>query len=156
MFIQANGIAFHVQVSGPERAPALLLLHSLGTSLHVWDDQEAALARRFRVIRPDLRGHGLTTVPPGPYTIDAMALDVLAIMDKLGIAVAHVGGLSIGGMGAQSLSAQAPERVGGLILCDTAMAIPPAEMWRGRPPHPPPHGAQPPPPRAPAAGAAPA
>ena len=132
MFVQANGIPFHVQVAGPEQAPVLLLLHSLGTSLHVWDDQAAALAGTFRVVRPDLRGHGLTAVPPGPYTIDAMARDVLAIMDALGIAVAHVGGLSIGGMVAQSLAAQAPERVGSLILCDTAMAIPPAEMWRER------------------------
>jgi 3-oxoadipate enol-lactonase/4-carboxymuconolactone decarboxylase len=132
MFIQANGITVHVQVSGPERAPVLLLLHSLGTNLHVWDDQEAALAGRFRIVRPDLRGHGLTAVPPGPYTIDAMAHDVLAIMDALGIAAAHVGGLSIGGMVAQSLAAQAPDRVASLILCDTAMVIPPAEMWRDR------------------------
>jgi 3-oxoadipate enol-lactonase / 4-carboxymuconolactone decarboxylase len=132
MFIEANGIPFHVQVSGPERAPVLLLLHSLGTSLHVWDDQATALAGRYRLVRPDLRGHGLTAVPRGPYTIDAMAQDVLAIMDALGIIAAHVGGLSIGGMVAQSLAAQAPDRVASLILCDTAMAIPPAEMWRER------------------------
>src|ERR1700688_4950472 len=132
MFIQASGNTFHVQVSGPKDAPVLLLLHSLGTSLHVWDDQEAALAERYRVVRPDLRGHGLTAAPPGPYTIDVMAQDVLAIMDALGIAAAHVGGLSIGGMGAQTLAARAPDRVASLILCDTAMAIPPAEMWRER------------------------
>ncbi|MBV8654101.1 MAG: 3-oxoadipate enol-lactonase [Alphaproteobacteria bacterium] len=132
MFIEAGGITFHVQVSGSKDAPVLLLLHSLGTNLHVWDDQEAVLAGRFRVVRPDLRGHGLTAVPPGPYTIDAMAQDVLAIMDALGVAAAHVGGLSIGGMVAQSLAAQAPDRVASLILCDTAMMILPAEMWRER------------------------
>jgi 3-oxoadipate enol-lactonase/4-carboxymuconolactone decarboxylase len=132
MFVEANGLPVHVQVSGPERAPVLLLLHSLGTSLHVWDEQAAALAARFRVVRPDLRGHGLTAVPPGPYTIETMARDVLAVLDALGIARAHVGGLSIGGLVAQALAAEAPERVASLILCDTAMAIPPAEMWRER------------------------
>ena len=58
MFIQANGITVHVQVSGPERAPVLLLLHSLGTNLHMWDQQVAAFTQRFRLVRYDRRGHG--------------------------------------------------------------------------------------------------
>jgi 3-oxoadipate enol-lactonase/4-carboxymuconolactone decarboxylase len=132
MFVDAKGLAVHVQLEGPEGAPVVLLLHSLGTSLHVWDDQAKALARHFRVVRPDLRGHGLTAVPPGPYSIAEMARDVLAVMDAIGVGSAHVAGLSIGGMVAQSLAAQAPERVASLILCDTAMAIAPPEMWRER------------------------
>ena len=65
MFVQAGDLVAHVQAEGPADAPVLVLLHSLGTSLHVWDAQAAALAGRFRVVRPDLRGHGLTSVPPG-------------------------------------------------------------------------------------------
>ncbi len=132
MFIVADGLDVHVQIEGPKDAPALLLLHSLGTSLHVWDAQAAALAEHFRVIRPDLRGHGLTAVTNGPYSIAGMARDVLAVLDALGIGRAHVGGLSIGGLIAQSLAAQAPERVLSLILCDTALAIPPAANWHER------------------------
>jgi 3-oxoadipate enol-lactonase/4-carboxymuconolactone decarboxylase len=132
MFIGVGDLNVHVQVDGPPGAPALLLLHSLGTSLHVWDDQARALANSFRVIRPDLRGHGLTTVTTGPYSIEGMAKDMLGVLNALGVEVAHVAGLSIGGMIAQSLAFQAQERVFSLILCDTALAIPPADGWHQR------------------------
>jgi 3-oxoadipate enol-lactonase / 4-carboxymuconolactone decarboxylase len=132
MFLRIGELDIHVQIDGPPGAPVLLLLHSLGTNLHVWDGQVAALARQFRVVRPDLRGHGLTTVTPGPYTIDGLARDALALLDALQVKTAHVAGLSIGGMIAQSLAAQAPQRVASLILCDTAMAIGPADLWRQR------------------------
>lgn len=132
MFVSAADLTVHVDVAGNEGAPPLLLLHSLGTTLHVWDAQPAALARHFRVIRPDLRGHGLTSVTPGPYTIEGMARDALAVLDALGVKRAHVAGLSIGGLIAQSMAAQAPERVMSLVLCDTAMAIPPAQTWHER------------------------
>ena len=65
MFIEVGGLATHVEVEGPQHGEAVLLLHSLGTNLHVWDPQAAALARTHRVIRPDLRGHGLTEAPGG-------------------------------------------------------------------------------------------
>jgi 3-oxoadipate enol-lactonase/4-carboxymuconolactone decarboxylase len=132
VFLQAGDITTHVRIDGPPGATPLILLHSLGTSQAVWDEQAAALAAGLRVIRPDLRGHGLTEVTKGPYTIAQLARDVLAVMDELGITRAHVGGLSIGGMVAQSLAAQAPERVLSLILCDTALAIPPANLWAER------------------------
>ena len=132
MFLTANTLAMHVQVDGPAQAPPLLLLHSLGTSLHVWDATARALAGPFRVIRPDLRGHGLTQVTPGPYSIPGMAADVLALLDTMGVDQLHVAGLSIGGLIAQSIAHQAPGRVSSLILCDTALAIPPPQPWRDR------------------------
>ena len=132
MFVRAGNLNVHVQVDGPRTGPALLLLHSLGTALEVWDAQADVLAATTFVIRPDLRGHGLTEVTPGPYTIGGMAQDTLALVDALGIDAAHVAGLSIGGMIAQAMAAVAPQRVKSLILCDTAMAIPPAQMWRER------------------------
>ncbi|MBV9539144.1 MAG: 3-oxoadipate enol-lactonase [Acidisphaera sp.] len=132
MFVHVGDLDVHVQVSGPSGAPALLLLHSLGTNLHVWDAQAEALSERFRVVRPDMRGHGLTSVTAGPYEIAGLARDALAVLDMLGIARAHVAGISIGGMIAQALAAEAPGRVLSLILCDTAMAIPPPELWRER------------------------
>ncbi len=132
MFIHANGLDIHVQQSGPAGAPPLLLLHSLGTNLHVWDEQADALSNSFRVIRMDLRGHGLTTVTEIRTTIALLAQDALAVLEALGIKHAHVAGVSIGGLIAQSIAAQAPDLVASLILCDTAMAIPPPDGWHDR------------------------
>jgi 3-oxoadipate enol-lactonase len=132
MQLDLPGLTMHLRADGPQDAPPLLLLHSLGTDGRVWQPQAEALAGRFRVLRPDLRGHGLTDVPTGPYTIEGMARDVLAALDALGIDRLPVVGLSIGGMVAQSLAHQAPGRVAALVLCDTALAIPPASLWRER------------------------
>jgi 3-oxoadipate enol-lactonase len=132
MFVRAGDLDMHVQLAGPRDAPALVLLHSIGTNLHVWDGPAELLASRHRLIRVDMRGHGLTTVTQGATTITAMADDVLAALDALGIDDAHLAGLSLGGMVAQALAAQAPERVLSLIAVDTAMAIPPPELWHQR------------------------
>ena len=132
MFIKIRGMTAHVQQSGPPGAPALVLLHSLGANLHVWDDQAAALSASLRVIRFDMRGQGLSSVTPGPYTIEGLADDVLAVMDALGVAQAHIAGLSIGGLIAQGVAHRAPDRVMSLVLCDTALAIPPANLWQER------------------------
>ena len=132
MFLSLPGLNSHVRVEGPPGAPALLMLHSLGTDFRVWDLEAGSLARSFRVIRPDMRGHGLTEVTPGPYRIDGLARDALAVLDALGVGRAHVAGLSIGGLIAQSLAAQAPGRVESLLLADTALAIPPPSFWQER------------------------
>jgi 3-oxoadipate enol-lactonase len=132
MKLDLPGLAMHLRADGPQDAPPLLMLHSLGTDGGVWQPQAEALSDRFRVLRPDLRGHGLTDVTPGPYTIAGLAADVLRALDALGIDQLPVAGLSIGGMIAQSLAHQAPGRVAALVLCDTALAMPPAAMWRER------------------------
>jgi 3-oxoadipate enol-lactonase/4-carboxymuconolactone decarboxylase len=131
-FIDVRGIATHLAVEGPPGAPAILLVHSLGSSLRLWDAQAEALARGHRVVRFDLRGHGLTEVGAGPCTIEDLADDALAVLDACGIAAAHVCGVSIGGLVAQAVAARAPTRVRSVILCDTALALPPPEMWRQR------------------------
>jgi 3-oxoadipate enol-lactonase / 4-carboxymuconolactone decarboxylase len=132
MFCQLGDITVHAQVEGPTSGEPVLLLHSLGTTLQMWDPQAAALARRFRVIRPDMRGHGLTEAPPGPYTMEMLARDALALLDALGVRRAHVGGVSIGGRIAMAMAALAPERVISLMLCDTALEFGPPEIWQQR------------------------
>lgn len=132
MFLRIHDVTLHVEMAGPADAQPLLLLHSLGTEARVWEPQTVALADRFRIIRPDLRGHGLSGTTPGPGSIARFAEDARAVLDALGVARAHVGGISIGGMVAQALAAAAPERVASLILADTAMAIPPPAFWRER------------------------
>ncbi|MBL6081073.1 4-carboxymuconolactone decarboxylase [Belnapia sp. T18] len=132
MFIQLDDIAVHAEVSGPASGAPVLLLHSLGTSLHMWDPQAEALARRHRVIRMDMRGHGLTEATPGPYTMDRLVKDALALLQALGIGAAHVGGVSIGGHIALRMAAQAPERVLSVMACDTAMDFGGPANWQGR------------------------
>ncbi len=132
MIVNTNGLDVHVQIEGPPGAAPVLLLHSLGTTHHVWDAQAEVLARSFRVIRPNMRGHGLSEVATGPYTIQQLAADALGVLSALGIESAHVGGISIGGMIAQAMAHAAPGRVRSLMLVDTAMAIPPAENWLQR------------------------
>ena len=132
MFIALGGMAVHVQVQGPPGAPPLLLLHSLGTSLHVWDPQAEALARTHRVIRFDLRGHGLSAPGAATATMAEFAADAFALLDHLGIAAAHLGGISIGGRIAMEMAASRPERVLSLFLLDTALEFPPPENWQAR------------------------
>jgi 3-oxoadipate enol-lactonase/4-carboxymuconolactone decarboxylase len=132
MFIKVKDLAIHVLIEGPPGAPALVLLHSLGTTSHIWDAQAAELSRSFRVIRPDLRGHGLTTCTPGPYSMALFADDLAALLTELNIQQFHLGGISIGGLIAQSFAAAHPGRVASLMLVDTALAIPPAQSWTDR------------------------
>jgi 3-oxoadipate enol-lactonase/4-carboxymuconolactone decarboxylase len=129
VFIRVNELDIHVLIDGPPGAAPLVLLHSLGTNLHVWDPQIEVLARSFRVIRLDMRGHGLTTCTPGPYSMAQLAGDVAGLLAALAIGQAHIGGISIGGMIAQAFAAHYPDQAASLILCDTAMAIPPPENW---------------------------
>lgn len=130
--MRPRGLIPHHVVDGPPDAPPLLLLNSLGTTLRMWDRQVPALAARLRVIRFDTRGHGRSPVPPGPYTIDDLAADALALLDRLGVARAHVCGLSLGGMVGMWLARHAPDRVDRLVLCCTAARFGPPRLWADR------------------------
>jgi 3-oxoadipate enol-lactonase/4-carboxymuconolactone decarboxylase len=132
MFTKANGINIHWLQDGPPTGAPLLLIHSLGTNGHLFDAQIPALAASFRVIRPDLRGHGLTTCTTGPYSLELFADDLAALMDALQLEKVQLGGVSIGGLISQAFAARHPQRVASLMLIDTAMAIPPAQSWTER------------------------
>lgn len=122
----------HHRVDGPDDAPVLLLSNSLGTDLHLWDAQVEVLARHLRVVRYDTRGHGRTPAAPGPYTLDALAADALAVLDEVGVARASIGGVSLGGMTAMAVALAAPERVDRLVLCCTSADLGPAQGWHDR------------------------
>jgi len=127
-----DGCNIHVEVEGSERAPALMLSNSLGTNLHMWDDQAGELAKHFRLIRYDRRGHGRSAVPEGPYSMERFGRDVLAVLDKLGIEKTNWCGLSMGGMIGQWLGANAPNRVNKLVLSNTAAYYPDKAPWADR------------------------
>jgi 3-oxoadipate enol-lactonase len=124
-------VALHHRIDGPDGAPPLLMGGSLGTDLTMWDGQ-LGLADAFRLIRFDHRGHGGSPVPDGPYSLDELGRDVLALMDSLGLERASLCGLSIGGMVGMWLAAHAPERIDRLILICTTAYLPPAEAWQER------------------------
>lgn len=114
-------------------APALLMLNSLGTSLELWDEQAAALAERFELVRYDVRGHGKSSVGArSELTIAQLADDALAVLDACGIARAHLCGLSLGGMTAMHIARHSPDRVLRVMLCNTAPHIAPQQAWQAR------------------------
>ena len=95
----------------------------------MWDDQVAPFTRHFRLLRYDRRGHGRSGVPQGPYSMERLGRDVLAVLDKLGIEKINWCGLSMGGMVGQWLGANAPDRVDKLILSNTACYYPDPTFW---------------------------
>ena len=135
-FVEAGGITMHYDVSGPADAPVVVLANSLGTSVHMWDDQVGPLAASYRVLRYDLRGHGLTECgPPGDGAagrIEVLADDVAALLDALGIERVRFVCLSIGGMIGQRFAAAYPQRVEALAVCATGNRIGTPEMWKAR------------------------
>jgi 3-oxoadipate enol-lactonase len=134
--IFVNGVHLSYRWDGPanatETTPVVVLSNSLMSSYEMWDPTVPALSERFRVLRYDTRGHGRSGTTPGPYSIDMLADDALALLDALGVATAHVVGLSMGGMTAQQLGARYPQRVKSLALCNTASEMPPRSLWEDR------------------------
>jgi 3-oxoadipate enol-lactonase len=124
----------HHIVEGAADAPAVLLVHPLGVTLRLWDAAAARLRARFRVVRYDVRGHGGSESPPGPYTLEQMADDARELLDALGVRRAHVVGMSMGGCIAMRLALAAPDRVRSLVLCDTTACYGAgmAGMWEDR------------------------
>jgi 3-oxoadipate enol-lactonase len=108
----------HYDDVGP--GPVVVLLHGFPFDNTMWEYQKGAIGSEYRLLTPDLRGHGASPVPDGPYTIDGMADDVLETLDELQIIEPFVlGGLSMGGYVALSIVARFPHRLRGLILMDT-------------------------------------
>jgi len=130
--IYAGGETFNVQIDGPADAPALILSNSLGTTLEMWDQQIPAFTRHFRVIRYDTRGHGKSTAKDGPYSIDQLGRDVLAIMDALNLRMVHWIGLSMGGMVGMWLLANARQRIGRAVLANTGAFMGSPDIWNTR------------------------
>ncbi|NEA32851.1 3-oxoadipate enol-lactonase [Streptomyces sp. SID13031] len=122
----------HCEVTGPEHAPVVVLANSLGATLRMWDPQIEALTQSYRVVRFDTRGHGGSPVPPGPYTIDGLADDVVELLDRLALEQVHYVGLSLGGMIGMRLAAQHPDRVDRLAVLCTSALLGPASMWHER------------------------
>lgn len=130
--IDADGCPLYVEVEGRDNAPVLMLSNSLGTNLHMWDDQVGEFAKHFRLVRYDRRGHGKSGAPKGPYSFERFGRDILAIIDALKIKKINWCGLSMGGMDGQWLGANAPDRVEKLILANTNFYYADKGPWADR------------------------
>jgi len=131
-FVKLADGDLHYQLDGPEHAPVLVLSNSLGTNLRMWDIQIPAFTQHFRVLRLDTRGHGKSLVTPGPYTIEQLGHDVLALLDALHIERAYFCGLSMGGLIGQWLGINAGERLHKLVVCNTSAKIGESSIWNPR------------------------
>lgn len=127
-----DGLRLAYRLDGVADAPALVLSNSLGTDMRMWDPQIAALSPHFHIVRYDTRGHGQSEIPTGPATIERLGLDLLAVLDHLAIARAHLCGLSLGGMTVLWLAARHHERVDHAVLANTAGRIGSLESWQAR------------------------
>jgi 3-oxoadipate enol-lactonase len=130
--IDADGCLLNVSVEGRNSGPTLMLSNSLGSTMQMWEPQMKAFTQLFRVVRYDSRGHGKSGVPAGPYSMERFGRDVLAILDDLNIDKVHWCGLSMGGMVGQWLGANAPERMGKIVLANTACYYADPTNWLSR------------------------
>lgn len=123
----------HQVIEGPDDGEVVVLSNSLGSSLAMWEPQVKPLVDHgFRVVRYDTRGHGASRVPRGPYTLDELAGDVVALLDLLEVPAAHFVGLSLGGMTGMWLGIYAPDRLRSLTLCCTSARPGDPQMWLDR------------------------
>ena len=134
MKAKVNGSELYYEVSGKESAPWLVLSHSLACTVRMWDPTVAAFKERYRILNYDMRGHGQSAAPKGPYTLDMLADDALGLMQELKIERCKFIGLSIGGMIGQHLALKEPKRFERMVLADTGH-MQPAEaikQWEDR------------------------
>src|SRR5690348_4911293 len=120
------------EAGGRPDGSAIVFTGSLGTDLTMWKTQSDRLGERFRTLRYDIRGHGHSDVPNGPYSIADLGSDLVALLDRAGIERASLCGLSIGGMISMWVAARHPERVERVVLCCTSALLGPPEGWHQR------------------------
>ncbi len=131
-FVRIAGTLLHYRLSGPEGAPALVFVNSLGTDARIWDAVIAAFSDRYLCVSYDKRGHGLSDAPGGEYGLDDHLDDLEGLLDHLDLGKGTVIGVSIGGLIAQGLALRAPHRVTALVLCCTAPRMGDHAMWTAR------------------------
>ena len=131
--IDTGRINMRYELSGPTDAPVVCLNHCFASDLNYWDPHLSAFDG-FRVLRYDTRGHGNSDAPPGPYTLEMLADDVVALLDVLSIETVHFCGVSLGGQIAQTFALNYPHRLASLTLVNSTCEYTQvqAQSWRDR------------------------
>ncbi len=130
--LKSGDARIHYALEGQSGSPVLVFSNSLGTNYSMWEPQIHEFRKKFRCLRYDTRGHGQSPPTPGPYSIELLGKDVIAMLDALDLDCVHFCGLSMGGMIGMWLGANAPERLNQLILGNTGAKIGIAEAWNAR------------------------
>jgi 3-oxoadipate enol-lactonase len=130
--LERGEVRLHYEQSGAVNGPMLVLANSLGSNLHMWDKVIPSLEKSLRILRYDLRGHGKSSVPPPPYSIEQLGNDLLMLMDYLSIERTHLCGLSLGGLLSIWAGIHAPERFDRIIFANTAARIGTRDGWEQR------------------------
>jgi len=132
MQVAANGTTFLCRIDG--RGPWVMLSHGLATDLTMWDELTDALKDRYRVLRYDARGHGGSPATDGDYSLAMLVADAVGILDALGIAQCHFGGLSMGGMVTLGMLLDHPARLTSGIVADSRHTTRPdfTQAWHER------------------------
>ena len=125
-------IRTHYEWSGSGDGTVLVFSNSLGSDLHMWDKVLPSLESRYRILRYDMRGHGKSSIPPGPYTAGQLGSDLLFLLDHLKLGRVHLCGLSLGGLVSMWMGIHEPRRVDRMILANTAASFGPPEKWEER------------------------
>ncbi|MEZ4622683.1 MAG: 3-oxoadipate enol-lactonase [Caldilineaceae bacterium] len=131
-FASIGDIAFHYTYRPAQTGPTLVFLNSLGSDLRIWQEVIARLPAHLGILCFDQRGHGLSDAPSGPYTLPQLAADLRGLLNHLVLRQVVLVGVSVGGMIAQQFALSDPERVRGLVLCDTGARIATADYWSER------------------------
>jgi 3-oxoadipate enol-lactonase len=131
-FAKLSAVQLHYEWAGNESAPVLAFCNSLGANYRMWDSQLEAFSPHFHVLRYDTRGHGQSSVPPGPYNVQQLGRDFLELIDFLRVDRVYFCGLSMGGTTGMYLGATFPQRLHKLVLCDTGAKIGTPETWHAR------------------------
>jgi len=134
MKVTTNGTEINCQFTGKRNGEVVVLSHSLGSSLIMWQPQLEVLESDFRVLRYDTRGHGNSAAPPRPYTMEMLVSDAIGLLDTLSIEKVHWVGLSMGGMIGQGLAIEAPHRLTSVTLCNTMSVVRKSmkQIWQNR------------------------
>lgn len=131
-YADLDGVRIHYRLEGRDDGPVLAFSHSLGANLKMWDQLVPAFSEKYRVLRYDMRGHGQSSAPTGPYTMADLGNDFRGLLDHLKIPSARFCGLSIGGAIGIWLGINAGQKIGKLVLANTAAKIGTDETWNDR------------------------
>ena len=129
---QSADAQIHYQTFGDPNAPALVFSNSLGTNYGMWQQQFNYFKQRFYVICYDTRGHGSSSTPSGPYTLQQLGEDVIHLLDHLQVKKACFCGISMGGITGQWLAIHYPERFSHVVIANTAAKIGQEQAWLDR------------------------
>jgi 3-oxoadipate enol-lactonase/4-carboxymuconolactone decarboxylase len=122
-FTTRDGTRLYWRLDGPAERPVLVLLNAIGTDMTIWDSMVPLLLPHFQILRFDARGSGASDAPPGDYSFDMLAHDVIAVMDAASLPRAVIAGVSLGGMIAMETALKFPEHVEALVLICTSASV---------------------------------